>query len=134
MIITTTRTNKVPNTTLGSGLFGNLMIDTDPFKCLTLERETVAIAPGIYPIRWVRSPHFKQVMPHIIVPGRIMVLQHWANWPNQLDGCQALGFAEDFAQDMLQESQDAWNAYIDVILNQPNLTLKVIEDYGTVSV
>lgn len=129
MIITVTRTDKVPNDTLGNGLFGHLGIDSHPFKCLTLEREGVEIPPGTYSIQWVRSPHFNQIMPHILVPGRVMVLQHWANWPNQLEGCQALGFEQDLKQDMLQESHDAWSAYIDVILNQPSLILKVVEDY-----
>jgi hypothetical protein len=130
MLITTTRTNKVPNPKLGTGLFGNLVIDTNPFKCLTLERDGVQIPPGTYPMEWALSPHFDQVMPHIIVPNRIMILQHWANWPNQLDGCQALGTAEELAKDQLDQSKDAWRAYIRVILNQPNLWLKVVEDYG----
>lgn len=131
MLITVTRTNKVPNANLGIGLFGNLMIDCDPFKCLTLEREGVEIPPGVYPIQWVRSPHFAQIMPHIIVPNRIMILQHWANWPNQLEGCQALGTSEELDKDQLDGSKDAWGAYVDIILNQPNLTLKITEDYGS---
>lgn len=130
MIITVTRTNKVPNAQLGTGLFGNLVIDTNPFKCLTLERDGVQILPGVYPIQWVLSTHFDQIMPHIVVPGRVMILQHWANWPNQLEGCQALGTEEELDKDQLDESKIAWQAYVQVILNQPNLTLKVVEDYG----
>lgn len=132
MLITTTRVNKVlDHPTLGIGLFGNLVIDMNPFKCMTLERGGVEIPAGVYPVQWMRSVHFQQIMPHIIVPGRVAIEQHWANWPDQLDGCQALGFEEDFTQDMLEESKNAWNAYIDVILNQPNLMLKIVEDYGT---
>jgi hypothetical protein len=131
MVITTTRTYKTLNPVLGNGLFGNLTIDSNPFKCLTLERAGVEIPVGVYQIDWMWSDHFQQIMPHIIVPGRIAVEQHWANWPKQLDGCQALGVAEDLTADMLQESKHAWIAYIKVILNQPSLTLKVVEDYGT---
>lgn len=126
MLITVFRTNKT-----GDGIFGNLAIDTNPFKCVTMERGIDAIPAGIFPIRWVRSPHFNQIMPQIIVPNRIMILQHWANWPTQLEGCQALGTTEEIHNDQLDESKDAWNSYIDVILNQPNLMLKIIEDYGT---
>lgn len=130
MIITVTRTFKTQHPTLGDGIFGNLTIDSNPFKCLTLERAGVEIPAGIYPIRWMRSVHFAQIMPMIVVAGRVAIEQHWANWPKQLDGCQALGEAEDLQSDMLQESKVAWNAYIDVILNEPNLTLKIIEDYA----
>lgn len=130
MIITTTRTYKDLNILLGNGIFGNLSIDSSPFKCLTLERDGVEIPVGTYPIQWMRSAHFDQIMPHVIVPGRFAIEQHWANWPKQLDGCQALGFAEDLKGDMLIESKRAWNAYIDVILNQPSLMLRIVEDYA----
>jgi hypothetical protein len=130
LIITVTRTYKDLSPILGNGLFGNLVIDTGPFHCLTLERAGVEILAGTYPIKWMRSQHFDQIMPFIVVPGRVACEQHWANWPNQLEGCQALGFAEDLKGDMLQQSKNAWNAYIDVILNQPNLMLKIVDDYG----
>ena len=68
MLITTTRTNKViDHPTLGIGLFGNLMIDSNPFKCLILERGGVEIPVGVWPIQWMRSIHFQQIMPHVIV-------------------------------------------------------------------
>jgi hypothetical protein len=124
MLVIVTRTNKTQD-----GIFGNLIIDTNPFKCLTMERLSLAIPVGVFPIRWMRSIHFQQIMPFIVVPGRTACEQHWANWPNQLEGCQALGTSEELAKDMLVESKDAWNAYIDVILNEPNLMLKVIEDF-----
>lgn len=130
MLITTTRTIRPADKSRGPGIFGNLKIDGNHFKCLTMEREGVEIPVGVYPITWVWSPHFDQIMPQIIVPERVMILQHWANWPDQLDGCQALGFSQDLHNDMLMQSKDAWKAYIEIILNQPSLTLKVVEDFA----
>ena len=56
---------------------------------------------------------------------------HWANWPKQLLGCIALGTEEYFKDDMVTESKDAWIAFAQAITDQPTLTLKIIEDYGT---
>lgn len=126
MIITVTRTNKTAD-----GLFGNLSIDTDPFKCVTMEIASLCIPAGTYRIEWMYSDHFEQIMPHVIVPGRVAIEQHWANWPSQLEGCQALGTKTELAKDQIDESKDAWIAYIEVILNRPSLMLKVVEDYGS---
>jgi hypothetical protein len=84
---------------------------------------------GIYDIQFMWSNHFQQIMPQIIVPGRVAIEQHWANYPIQLDGCQALGTQAEISADCLDESKVAWTAYIQVILNQPALKLKVVEDY-----
>ena len=124
MLVTTTRTNKTSD-----GIFGNLLIDNSPFKCLTLERLGMEIPIGIYDIQFMWSNHFQQIMPQIIVPGRVAIEQHWANYPIQLDGCQALGTQAEISADCLDESKVAWTAYIQVILNQPALKLKVVEDY-----
>lgn len=125
MLITTTRTVKTVD-----GIFGNLQIDVNPFKCIVLERRGMEIPVGVFDIQFMLSEHFQQIMPQIIVPGRTAIEQHWANYPVQLDGCQALGTQVELSADCIDESKNAWKAYIQVILNQSTLKLKVIEDYG----
>jgi hypothetical protein len=131
MIVTTTRTNKQNRPQFGPGIFGNVTIDTSPFKCIFMERDGVQIPVGVYPIKWLWSDHFQQFMPHITnVAGRVAIEQHWANYPNQLDGCQSMGTVEEMANDCIDESKDAWTAYCTIIINEPNVMLKVVEDYG----
>lgn len=125
MLITVTRTAKSKD-----GIFGNLQIDNGSFKCVTMEILSLCIPAGIYGMTWMWSDHFQQIMPQIIVPGRIAIEQHWANYPNQLEGCQALGTSLELSLDMITESKIAWVGYIKAILNQPNLTLKVVEDFA----
>ena len=125
MIVTVTRTHKSTD-----GIFGNLAIDIDPFKCVTLENLQLEIPAGTYPVWYRWSNDFQQIMPHIIVPERTAVMLHWANWPKQLLGCIALGDEEDFKDDAIDESKDAWIKFVQAITDQPSLTLKVVEDYG----
>ena len=125
MIVTVTRTQKSTD-----GIFGNLAIDIDPFKCVTLENLQLEIPAGTYPVWYRWSNDFQQIMPHIIVPERTAVMLHWANWPKQLLGCIALGDEEDFNDDAINESKDAWIKFAQAITDQPSLTLKVVEDYG----
>ena len=125
MVITEKRTNRTSD-----GLFGNLSIDTDPFKCVTMDIAVQAIPPGIYGMDFMWSEHFQQIMPHIIVPGRTAIEVHWANYPKQLEGCIALGTAAELANDCIDQSKIAWIGFIKAILNQPNLALKVVEDFA----
>ena len=125
MIGTLTRTHKSTD-----GIFGNMAIDIDPFKCVTLENLQLEIPAGTYPVWYRWSNDFQQIMPHIIVPGRTAVMLHWANWPKQLLGCIALGDEEDFKDDAINESKDAWIKFAQAITDQPTLTLKIIEDYA----
>lgn len=125
MIITVTRTNKTSD-----GIFGNLSIDSTYFKCVVMENLSKQIPAGTYPIKWMWSDHFQQIMPQIIVPGRIAIEQHWANRPNQLEGCQALGTETELSEDFISESKIAWVGYIKSILNQPNLMIKIVEDFA----
>jgi Family of unknown function (DUF5675) len=123
MIVTVTRTNKTSD-----GIFGNLAIDTNPFKCVTEEILSMSISVGTYPMAWMLSEHFDQIMPHIIVPGREAIEIHWANYPKQLEGCIALGTEVELSNDCIDESKIAWKGFIKAILNQPNLMLKIVED------
>lgn len=126
MLITLTRTNKSTD-----GIFGTLAIDTSPYKCVTEENLSLAIPKGAYQVLYMWSNNFEQIMPHIIVPDRTAIEIHWANWPKQLEGCVALGTEEDMADDMVTESKDAWIAFIKAITDQPALTFRIVEDYGT---
>ena len=125
MIATLTRTNKS-----NDGAFGNISLDVVPYKCITLENLGLIIPAGVYQGLYRWSPDFQQIMPHIIVPGRTAIMAHWANWPKQLLGCVALGTEEDFKDDMVTESKDAWIGFVQAITDQPVLTWKIIEDYG----
>jgi len=125
MLITVTRTNKTAD-----GVFGNLHIDNDPFKCVTLERLAMIIPVGVYDLLFMWSVHFQQIMPHVIVPGRTAIEVHWANYPTQLDGCTALGTQLDLQDDMIEESKDAWVGFVQAITDQPAIKIKYTEDYA----
>lgn len=125
MVITVTRTNKTKD-----GIFGNLSLDTNSFKCVTMEIASLCIIPGIYEVKWMWSDHFQQIMPQVLVAGRTSIELHWANTPNQLEGCIALGTTIELSQDWINESKIAWVSFIKAILNEPVLTLKVVEDYA----
>lgn len=140
MLITETRTNKVINLTYGNAAFGNLVIDTNPYKCVTLENADTLIPIGTYPLLFMWSNNFQQIMPHVIVPGRTAVEVHWANWvkdPTQpmgkqqlLDGCTALGQQADFGADAVWNSKAAWIGFVQAITDQPSIMIKYVEDYG----
>lgn len=125
MVITVTRTNKTTD-----GIFGNLSLDTNSFKCVTMEILSLSIPAGIYGMNWMWSDHFQQIMPSIIVPGRTAIEIHWANSPIQLEGCIALGTVVELSKDWIMESKIAWVSFIKAILNEPVLTLKVVEDFA----
>ena len=126
MIITVTRTSKTVD-----GIFGNLVLDDDPFKCVTEENLALCIPPGAYDVVFMWSDHFQQIMPHVIVPNRTAIEVHWANFPKQLEGCLSLGTEQDMKDDMITESKDAWINFIKAISDQFSLKLKIIEDFGT---
>ena len=132
MIFTQTRTQKSKD-----GIFGTLAVDIDPFKCVTLDNLALAIPPGTYDLTIMWSDHFQQLMPHLIVPGRVAIEVHWANFPvgpdpahPQLEGCVALGTSAEFASDCIDQSKVAWIAFAKTISDQPNIKWKIVEDYG----
>lgn len=125
MIATVIRTNKSAD-----GAFGTVSLDMVSYKCVTLENLGLIIPAGVYQGLYRWSPDFQQIMPHIIVPGRTAIMAHWANWPKQLLGCIALGTEEDFKDDMVTESKNAWIGFVQAITDQPTLTWKIIEDYA----
>lgn len=128
MLITVQRTDKSSD-----GIFGNLSIDSDPFKCITEENLATAILAGVYDVTFMWSDHFGQIMPHILVPNRTAVEVHWANYPNQLEGCLALGTTEDMKDDAILESKDAWIGFVKTITDQPALKIKFVDDFGFIA-
>lgn len=145
MLITVTRTSK----TIDS-YFGNLMIDTNPFKCVTLENVATLIPSNIvFDVLFMWSNHFQQIMPHIIVPAipsanlpkRIAIEIHWANVvknpdptkPDELDGCTALGTTTELSADCIDQSKIAWIEFVQVITDQPSIKIIYKEDYGPVA-
>lgn len=126
MLITVTRTNKTKD-----GIFGNLSADMSPFKCITEENLSLSILPGIYDVQFMWSNKFGQIMPHVIVPNRVAVEIHWANWPNQEEGCLALGTEADMKEDMITQSKAAWISFVQQVLtDQPSIKIKYVEDYA----
>ena len=134
MVITVWRTNKS-----NDSVFGNLAIDTGPFKCVTLENGDTLIPSGVvYDVLFMWSETFQQIMPHIIVPDRTSVEIHWANWvrdpknPNHylLDGCLSLGKTADFKANAVWNSKPAWIDFCKAITDQPSIKIRYVDDYG----
>ena len=130
MLLTVTRTSKSKD-----GIFGNLIIDGNPFKCVTLENLDREIPTGVYDVNFTFSPHFNRVMPHIIVPSRDALAGgdagiriHWANFPAQLEGCVTVGTSVD--GDSIDESLIPFNQLYAIIEGQEGLKIKVCEDYA----
>src|ERR1700739_1920058 len=103
MLITVTRLNKTSD-----GIFGMLSIKEAAFNCVTEENLASAIPKGTYQVTYMWSDHFQQIMPHVLVPGRTAIEIHWANWPQQLEGCLALGTKTELLADQIDESKAAW--------------------------
>jgi hypothetical protein len=130
MIITVTRTSKSQD-----GIFGNMVLDGNPFKCVTLENLDKEIPAGVYDVNFTFSPHFNRIMPHILVPSRDSLAGgdagiriHWANFPAQLEGCIAVGTCVD--GDSIDESLIPFNQFYSIIQGQEGLKIKVQEDFA----
>jgi hypothetical protein len=102
------------------GLFGTLTLDFNPFTCFTVENLNRSIMAGTYDVNFTYSPHFNQIMPHIIVPNRDMesagdagIRIHWANFPGQLEGCIAVGDKEE--PDSVDNSRVTFNQLFKII-------------------
>jgi len=114
------------------GIMGELTLDWNSFKCVTLENLARAIPSGIYDVNFTYSPHFNRVMPHILVPSRDVLAGgdagiriHWANFPAQLEGCIAVGTAVD--GDSIDESLVPFNQLYAILNLQPGLKIQIME-------
>ena len=130
MLLIIARTSKTKD-----GIFGNLCIDGNPFKCVTMENLNKEINPGVYELNFTYSPHFNRIMPHLIVPdhdlsagGDAGIRIHWANFPAQLEGCIAVG--TKLEGDSIDESLVPFNQLYAIINGQTPITVKVMEDYA----
>ena len=120
MIITVQR-----KTDTADGIFGTLSLDWNPFTCVTLENKAMALQAGTWPLTYAFSPHFNRQMPLINVPHRTWTWFHWANWPQQLEGCIALGSVVD--GDAIDQSVATWNQFWEILNNQPDIQVKIID-------
>ena len=91
--------------------FGHLTVGD--FSCYTMERTAVIIPAGDYEARMEFSPHFQEATPHLIVPNRTYIEVHPANYPNQLEGCIAVGSAID--GDALDNSKVAFASLVSLL-------------------
>jgi len=68
------------------------MTNAGAWLAWTLENAEYAIPAGTYPITLYPSPKFGRLMPLINdVPGRSNIEIHWANTPDDLEGCVGVG-------------------------------------------
>jgi hypothetical protein len=90
------------------GISGELFLDGIRF-CFTLENRALAIPEGTFPVELEYSPKFVRLLPEIKgIPGRDECKFHVANWPQQLQGCIAVGRVR--ARDAVLGSELALNA------------------------
>jgi len=118
MILTLNRKTKTPD-----GIFGTLEVDVHPFTCVTLEKLDRAIPAGTYNIEFTYSPAFNRIMPLLDVPQREGIRIHWANYPNQLEGCIAVGDKVD--GDAVDDSRIAFNQLWNIIHGVAPLNIMV---------
>jgi Family of unknown function (DUF5675) len=84
------------------------MLDLDGlFQAYTLENTQFLIPEGEYDLVWYPSGRFKTYVPQVMVPDRTNIEIHPANWPEQLDGCTAVG--ERRLTDAVEQSEAAFN-------------------------
>ena len=102
------------------GMFGMLSLDTVSFSAFSAENLTKMIPAGIYDVRLDYSPRMNMITPHIIVPARDQVAGgdagiriHPANYPNQLEGCLAVGDAEE--PDAVDNSRVTFNHLLKIL-------------------
>lgn len=107
------------------GIFGTLTLDDHTFTCKTLERKDKAIDAGIYSMEFTYSPAFNRIMPLINVPGREGIRIHWANYPQQLEGCISVG--EKIDGDAVDSSRIAFNQLWNVIHDKTPLNIQVLD-------
>lgn len=69
-----------------------MLADGDAHLCCTLERESVAIPRGTYPVVLSWSPKFQQTLPEVCnVPGRYAIRIHAGNRAEESEGCILVG-------------------------------------------
>src|SRR5258708_18703876 len=88
---------------------GELFLD-GAHAAWTLERLSVAIPTGVYPLTLHQSPHFGRLMPMLEnVPERQFILIHWGNHPANSEGCILVGEMQDPSTGDVINSVKKWN-------------------------
>ena len=112
------------------GIFGELTIDTNTFKCFTVENLKLSIPADEYFVNFTMSPRMQKVTPHLIVPSRDIaaggdagIRIHSANYPSQLQGCISVGDKID--GDMVCDSKDTFAKLFAIIKDEKDLTIDV---------
>ena len=81
------------------------------------------------------SDHFQQIHAAHSGSRKDGYRDPWANYPNQLEGCLALGTTEEMTENAIDQSKSAWINFVQMALtDQPSITIKFVEDYGTTEV
>jgi len=118
----------------GDGIFGVLTLEGNPFTCFTVENLLKAMEPGTYQMEFNYSPKFNRTMPHILdrvrddmAGGDAGLRIHWANYPNQLDGCIAVGDKEE--PDAIDNSITTFNRLYGIINKMDDLKITISESY-----
>jgi hypothetical protein len=89
------------------GVIGDVSVD-GAWECYGLENAARLIPEGRYRVVIDWSNRFQRTMPHILnVPDREGIRIHVANWPEELEGCIAVGRKK--ADDFVGESRVAFN-------------------------
>jgi hypothetical protein len=91
-----------------------------------MERNSVIIPAGTYPIEFNASPHFQRLMPLLDnVPNRTDVRIHWGNFPEQSEGCILVGTTEE--PDALDSSKVAFDKLFYKIVDAQDLSIQILD-------
>ena len=72
---------------------------------VTLENEALQFPAGEYQVNWEASPRLgRHTFRLVSVPFRSGILIHPANWPHELEGCVALGYAAGAAPSLIRDA------------------------------
>ena len=73
--------------------------------------DKTCIPPGTYEVQRIFSPHFNQMMPHIVnVPGRTAIEIHYGNFPQDVLGCLLIG-RKRITQAQIGDSRSAFEEF-----------------------
>ena len=98
-------------------VFGELLIDCK-HQCFTLEKFTVMIPAGSYPLTVNKSNRFNKRMPLLTVKGRSGIRIHSGNTTKDTSGCILVGKEKNNDNkgfDGMLHSRDAFNELMEIL-------------------
>lgn len=107
------------------GIIGQMFLDWHSFTCYTVENLLNEIPAGEYDLEFTFSPKFGRTMPLINVPGRAGIRIHWANYPEQLDGCIAVGNKEE--RDAVDNSLATFSKLWTILNQQQGIRILIVD-------